>query len=623
MITSVLVANRGEIARRIFRTARDLGLSTVAVHSDVDTHQLDADFAVRLPGTAPAETYLRKDLVIAAAQAAGADAIHPGYGFLSENAEFAQAVLDAGLIWIGPPPSAMTAMASKVDARALVSSLGIPILAEVWPESLVGHADGAEGGGFPLIIKASAGGGGRGMRIVRSPEELEAALPGAKAEALNAFGDPTVFCEPYVEDAHHIEVQILADAHGTIWALGERDCSVQRRHQKVIEETPSPLVERTPGLRDKLFEAAVKAARAVGYVGAGTVEFLVSSEGFFFLEMNTRLQVEHPVTEAVTGLDLVALQIDIANGLPLPGEPPAPQGHAIEARLYAEDANFTPQAGLLHRFEIAGPIRVDSGYADGDTVSTHYDAMLAKVISHAPTREAAAAKLAGALQRAVLHGPATNRDLLVSVLRHADFLNGKAHTAFLEQQPLNPLGDPQLAALAAAISRPVGFRNVTSQPMTHSFIHNGEPLTVSFWLKRGVLEGVEGVALVQASPSEVTLDLNGVQRRFSISTYGVTVFVDSATGSVTLTKVPRFTGPATTQAPGTLAAPMPGTVTEVLVAVGDTVSAGQVLIRLEAMKMQHSVHAPTAGIVAHLGVQSGQQVDAGTPLIVLTEEEQP
>jgi propionyl-CoA carboxylase alpha chain len=619
MITSVLVANRGEIARRIFRTARDLGLSTVAVHSDVDTHQLDADAAVRLPGTSPAETYLRGDLIIAAALAAGADAIHPGYGFLSENAEFARAVLDAGLNWIGPPPSAMTAMASKVDARALVSALGIPILGEVNPESPTGSTEAS----FPLIIKASAGGGGRGMRIVRSPEELEAALPVAKAEAQNAFGDPTVFCEPYVEDAHHIEVQILADAHGTIWALGERDCSVQRRHQKVIEESPSPLVERTPGLRDKLFEAAVKAARAVGYVGAGTVEFLVSGEGFFFLEMNTRLQVEHPVTEAVTGLDLVALQFDVANGLPLPSEPPAPKGHAIEARLYAEDSSFTPHSGLLHRFEIAGPVRVDSGYASGDTVSTHYDAMLAKVISHAPTREAAAAKLAGALQRAVLHGPSTNRDLLVRVLRHPDFLNGKAHTAFLEQTVLEPLGDPHLAALAAALSRPMGFRNVTSQPMAHSYLFEGEPLTVSFRLRRGVLEGVEGVALVHASPSEATIDIGGVQRRFSVTTYGDTVYVDSATGSVTLTKVPRFTDPATTQAPGTLAAPMPGTVTEVLVATGDTVTAGQVLIRLEAMKMQHSVHAPVAGVVAHLEVHSGQQVDAGTPLIVLTEEEQP
>jgi propionyl-CoA carboxylase alpha chain len=296
VITSLLVANRGEIARRIFRTCRDAGIRTVAVYSDPDAssaHALEADLGVPLPGATPSETYLRGDLIIEAAQAAGANAVHPGYGFLSENAGFAQAVQEAGLIWVGPPPAAMRAMASKVEARRLVSGIGVPIL-----------ADGSNS--YPLIIKASAGGGGRGMRIVRTPQELPAALEQAKAEAESAFGDGAVFTEPYLESAHHIEVQILADTHGTTWALGERECSLQRRHQKVIEETPSPLVERTPGLRARLFEAAIAAAKAVSYTGTGTVEFLVQGNDFYFLEMNTRLQVEHPVTEAVFDLDLVA-----------------------------------------------------------------------------------------------------------------------------------------------------------------------------------------------------------------------------------------------------------------------------------------------------------------------------
>ncbi len=607
MITSVLVANRGEIARRIFRTAHDAGLRTVAVHSDVDTHQRYADLAVHLKGTSPAETYLNQELVIEAAKSAGANAIHPGYGFLSENADFAKAVQDAGLIWIGPPPQAIEAMASKVQARELAVRLGIPVL------------EGTDR--YPLLVKASAGGGGRGMRIVRSPDELGEALTLAKAEALNAFGDATVFCEPYIEDAHHIEVQVLADAHGTVWALGERECSIQRRHQKVIEESPSPLLQRFPGLRDKLFEAAREAARAVGYVSAGTVEFLVPADGsgFYFLEMNTRLQVEHPVTEAVTGLDLVALQFDIANGLALPPEPPAPQGHAIEARLYAEDAAFTPQAGPLQRFEVTGPVRLDSGYDSGDVVSTHYDAMLAKVISHAPTRTAAAAKLAGALERAVLHGPATNRDLLVSVLRDPVFLDGRAHTSFLEQQQFPATAHVKHAALAAALSRPAGFRNVVSQPITHAYLGpDGAQIDVVFQLSRGLLD-TDGIELIRKHPSEVVLAISGVQNRYLISTYGDVVFVDSAQGSVTLRKVPKFTEPTETQAPGTLSAPMPGPVTEVLVSEGDKVHAGQPLLRLEAMKMQHSVTAPAAGTVTQLTVQAGQQIDAGTPLIVITE----
>src|SRR5215472_14842216 len=355
VLTRVLVANRGEIARRVFRTCRDLGLSTVAVYSDADArlpHVAEADSAVRLPGAAAAETYLRADLLVAASLRAGADAVHPGYGFLSENAAFARAVQDAGLTWVGPPPAAIEAMGSKIRSKALMAAAGLPVLAELDPDALT-EAD------LPVLIKASAGGGGRGMRIVRSLAALPAELAAARSEAASAFGDPTVFCEPYIEAGRHVEVQIVADDAGTIWTIGERECSVQRRHQKVIEEAPSPLVQSVPGMRERLLAAAREAAAAVGYRSAGTVEFLAGETGrFFFLEMNTRLQVEHPVTECTTGLDLVALQLQIAEGRPLPGpEPPPVRGHAIEARLYAEDpaAGWQPQSGTLHRLELPGP----------------------------------------------------------------------------------------------------------------------------------------------------------------------------------------------------------------------------------------------------------------------------
>ncbi|WP_328989593.1 acetyl/propionyl-CoA carboxylase subunit alpha [Kribbella sp. NBC_01245] len=350
MITSVLVANRGEIARRIFRTARELGLECVAVYSTADAaspHVFEADAAVHLAGNSPSETYLRGELLIEAARKTGADAIHPGYGFLSENAEFARAVIEAGLTWIGPTPESIESMGSKVESKKLMAAAGVPVLAEL---SEVGADD------LPVLVKASAGGGGRGMRVVRRLEDLASELEAAEAEALSAFGDGTVFCEPYLATGRHIEVQVLADSYGTVWAVGERECSIQRRHQKVVEEAPSPLVSRLPAMRSALFDAAQKAAAAIGYVGAGTVEFLADDDGrFFFLEMNTRLQVEHPVTELTTGLDLVALQLSIADGAALPPEPPLATGHAIEVRLYAEDPanDWQPQSGVLHRFRLA------------------------------------------------------------------------------------------------------------------------------------------------------------------------------------------------------------------------------------------------------------------------------
>ncbi|MCW2613959.1 MAG: ATP-grasp protein, partial [Frankiales bacterium] len=466
---TLLVANRGEIARRVFRTARATGLSTVAVFSDADAHApfvREADTAVRLPGSSPADTYLRGDLVIAAALSAGADAVHPGYGFLSEDASFAQAVLDAGLTWVGPPVAAIRAMGSKLAAKALMAGAGVPCLPGV---DATGMSDddllaAGEGIGYPVLVKASAGGGGRGMRIVATPDALLDAVDSAGREAASAFGDGTVFLERYVERPRHVEVQVMADAHGTCVALFERDCSVQRRHQKVLEEAPSPAVD--DALRARLCEAAVAAARAVGYTGAGTVEFVVAPDGTpAFLEMNTRLQVEHPVTELVTSLDLVELQLLVAQGLPLPAHVSQARltGHAVEARLYAEDATrgFLPSTGTLARFRVPAVegVRVDSGVEDGSVVGVHYDAMLAKVVAHGATRELASARLAAALAGAQLHGVTTNRDLLVRVLRSPAWLSGDVDTSFLERHDPAELGRPlvdghglRLHAAAAALA---------------------------------------------------------------------------------------------------------------------------------------------------------------------------
>ncbi|HSA41223.1 MAG TPA: biotin carboxylase N-terminal domain-containing protein, partial [Mycobacterium sp.] len=401
MISKVLVANRGEIARRVFRTCRRLGLGTVAVYTDPDTgepHVAEADTRVRLDDI---RGYLDVDALIEAARASGADAIHPGYGFLSENADFANAVTAAGLAWIGPPAAAVTAMGSKIEAKKMMAAAGVPVLAELDPATVTADQ-------LPVLVKASAGGGGRGMRVVTELGALAEEVAAAGREAASAFGDPTVFCERYLPTGHHVEVQVLADTHGTVWAVGERECSIQRRHQKVIEEAPSPLVERIDGMRERLFQAARLAAEAIGYTGAGTVEFLADDDGeFFFLEMNTRLQVEHPVTEATTGLDLVELQIQVADGERLPSQPPAARGHSIEARLYAEDPaqHWQPQAGTVEHFEVPAAatefhstgrteIRLDSGIVTGSAVSIHYDPMLAKVISYAPTRRTAALLLA-------------------------------------------------------------------------------------------------------------------------------------------------------------------------------------------------------------------------------------
>ncbi|MFD0148440.1 biotin carboxylase N-terminal domain-containing protein [Streptomyces sp. NPDC127132] len=616
MISTVLVANRGEIACRVFRTCRELGISTVAVYSDADAdalHVREADAAVRLPGAAPSETYLRGDLVVKAALAAGADAVHPGYGFLSENAGFARAVTDAGLVWIGPPPEAIEAMASKTRAKEL---LGVEPLTDVTASDL------------PVLVKAAAGGGGRGMRIVRELSTLPEELRAASAEAASAFGDGEVFVEPYVENGRHVEVQLLCDTHGTVWALGTRDCSLQRRHQKVVEEAPAPGLPAA--LEASLLDTAVRAAKAVGYVGAGTVEFLVKDGRAHFLEMNTRLQVEHPVTEEVYGVDLVALQLAVAEGRELPPEPPAPRGHAIEARLYAEDParEWAPQTGVLHRFEVPreGRVRVDTGYVSGDAVGVHYDPMLAKVVVHAPTRAEAARKLAHALERARIHGPATNRELLVASLRHAEYASVRSLDTGFYERNLTALTAPaegeEYAATAAALAEASAnrsrfggsWRNVPSQDQTRTYGDHEIRYRPS---RAGGYEvtAPEGIRVVSAAPDRVRLEVAGVVRDFDVAPYGDTVHV----GPYRLTLRPRFPDPADQREPGSLLAPMPGTVVRVAdgLAVGDRVAAGQPLLWLEAMKMEHRVTAPASGTLTALHAAPGRQVEVGALLAVV------
>ena len=643
-IRRLFIANRGEIARRVIRTCRSLGISPIAAFSTVDSGGAwvaEADAAVELPGAASADTYLRADLLVDAARRAGADAVHPGYGFLAEDAAFAQAVLDAGLVWVGPPPAAIASMGSKVDAKALVAAAGVPVLPSWAPGEVPADAR------YPLLVKAAHGGGGRGMRVVRAPGELADAVAAAEREAAASFGNGLVFVERWLERSRHVEVQVLADRHGSVVAVGERDCSVQRRHQKIVEEAPAAIPDP---LRQRLFDAAVAAARSVGYVGAGTVEFLVSADEDAggepaFLEMNTRLQVEHTVTEAVTGLDLVALQLSIAEGDPLPFDAPPPvRGHAIEARLYAEDpdprgtppgtpgalsAGWRPSTGTLHRIAVPGGVRVDAGVVDGDAVSAHYDPLLAKVVAHGPSRPAAARKLAAALAGASLHGLVTNRDLLVRVLRSDGFAAGP-HTGFLDEQPalLAPLAGPAevaTAALVAALagsarrrasapvqrSVPAGWRNNPSQPATATYAGPDGDVAVSY--------RPAPVTVVSATPDTVVLVADGVRVAYRVHTVGPMSYVDGPGWAVALGEVDPLPEPVAALPAGSLTAPMPGQVVAVRVAKGDRVSAGQQLLALEAMKMEHPVLAPTDGVLAELRVTTGSQVDAGDVLAVIEE----
>jgi propionyl-CoA carboxylase alpha chain len=666
VITRLLVANRGEIACRVFRTCRDLGIETVAVHSDADAGMpfvADADAAVRLPGSTPAETYLRGDLVIEAALKSGADAIHPGYGFLSENAAFAQQVIDAGLTWVGPAPDSIERMGSKIESKKLMEAAGVPVLGEFTPETAAAED-------LPVLVKASAGGGGRGMRIVRELDKLAGEIEKAQAEAASAFGDGTVFVERYIQSGRHIEVQVLGTADGAI-VFGERDCSVQRRHQKVIEEAPAPALP--DATRKSLHEAAKAAAEAIDYRGAGTVEFLydVAKDRFYFLEMNTRLQVEHPVTEAVYGVDLVALQLAVAEGRSpdtfpelVEGEVPQPKGHAIEVRLYAEDpaAGYQPQSGTISRFEVPGVvsefattsygIRLDSGVGSGDEIGTFYDAMIAKVIVWAPSRDQGLRQLAGALARAEIHGLRTNRDLLVNLLRDPVVLDARMDTTWLDGADLSVLGAAPggeltvpLSGFAAAIALaerarlaarvqsriPAAFRNVVAQPQETVFLFStgstNEPaeLPVRWYGGRSFSSAdLEDVTVVEAGPNQVVLETGGVRRTFVVRVAGdhgsEAVDVESPLGHVALKRKPRFIDPATQVAAGSLLAPMPGSVVTVHAHVGDAVAEGQPILVMEAMKMQHTIAAPYSGTVTELAASTGQQVEAGAVLAVVTPD---
>ena len=670
-IRKLLAANRGEIASRVFRTCRAMDIACVAVYSDADAglpFVSDADESVHLPGNTPAETYLQAGLLIEAARRTGADAIHPGYGFLSENAGFARQCAAAGITFVGPTPEAIDAMGSKTAAKDLMRAAGVPVL----PGAVFGSEQEPDAGqlkaaaaeiGYPVLVKAAFGGGGRGMRIVTGTGDLVEAVASARREAAAAFGNGTVFLERFVESPRHIEVQIVGDQAGTVVHLFERECSIQRRYQKIIEEAPSPVVDDT--LRARLCQAAVTAGQAIGYVGAGTVEFVLDAAGgFYFLEVNTRLQVEHPVTELITGIDLVKLQLQIAAGAPIPDEVSQARisGHAIEARLYAEDAaaGYLPTSGEVHTFEFTGAdftgtgftgtggLRIDAGFASGTRVSTFYDSMLAKVIAHGATRDDARRLLASSLARARLHGVTTNRDLLVAVLREDEFAAGAIDTGYLERHPYDKLvparGDDARAvhALAAALAGqaarrrqapvlaglPSGFRNNPSAPQTASYEENGTAVEVTYRFDRDGLtaavagRAVPGATLLSATPTQVDLVCAGVRRLVDVTRIGATAYVDSALGHDALTEVERFPDPSAAAHAGSLLAPMPGTVVRVAAAVGDRVEAGATILTIEAMKMEHAIRTPAAGVVIELPVTVGTQVDSGTVLVVVEEEEQ-
>ncbi|MGE0218554.1 acetyl/propionyl/methylcrotonyl-CoA carboxylase subunit alpha [Mycolicibacterium sp.] len=657
-ISTLLIANRGEIASRIIRTARAMDIGTVALYSDADRdapYVGQADESVRLPGTAPAETYLRVDKVLAAAQRTGAQAIHPGYGFLSENAEFASACAREGIIFVGPSPAAITAMGSKIAAKDLMRAAGVPVLPGVTIENdeqqdLDRLRAAAAEIGFPILVKAAFGGGGRGMRIVRREDELVEAVSGARREAASAFGDGTVFLEKFVESPRHIEVQIFGDSHGTVVHLGERECSIQRRYQKIIEEAPSTAVDET--LRDELGRAAVAAGKALAYEGAGTVEFVMAPDGaFYFLEVNTRLQVEHPVTELVTGIDLVRAQLLVAAGHPLPTEMlhTTPRGHAVEVRLYAEDvaAGFIPVAGTLETLEFPDfdGVRVDAGFRSGSTVSTFYDPMLAKVIGLGADRAEACARVARALTETRIHGVTTNRDLLVAILREPSFLAGDIDTGYLERfdpvqltaaatSPDTVRTHALAAALAAQAGRraqtpvlpglPSGWRTVVSQDQVTAFVVGEDTVEVRYRFERGTLSASVGdwqphVRILSSSAGHLDAEIDGVRRMFRVKACGSVYFVDSSLGSSTLAEVNRFPDPNGMAEAGSLLAPMPGSVVRVEVAEGTAVTAGTTIVVLEAMKMEHTVRAPADGVVASVVVTVGAQVESGQVLAVVAD----
>ena len=638
--TTLLVANRGEIACRIFRSARAMGLRCVAVYVDADAaspHVADADEALRLP-----DSYLDGEAILAAARSCGADAIHPGYGFLAENGGFAAEVIAAGLCWVGPSPESIRRMGDKLEAKALADEAGVPTL----PGSADLSAFAAVG--FPLLVKAAAGGGGKGMRVVAGPDELADAIAAARREALGAFGDDRVFLERYVTRARHIEIQLLGDAHGTLVHLGERECSIQRRHQKILEESPSPRLDAA--LRERMGEAALRLGRALGYQSTGTVEFLLddTTGEFFFLEVNTRLQVEHPVTEAVVGLDLVREQLRIARGEPLGyvQHDLRFNGAAIEARLYAEDpaAGFLPANGTLIAFEPADEpaVRWDAGVVPGSVVGTDFDPMLAKVIAHAPTRREAIQRLASALERLHLGGVTTNRDFLVATLRTAQFLAGETTTDFIdavgparraEPSEADLLRTAQLLALwiqagnrAAATTlgnAPSGWRNSRMPEQRVVLLHGERDLEIRYRMQRDgrFRLGEKSYARIHAvDGSSIDIEIDGRRCRARIARAADRLVVSGPWGNLELLEKPLFVLPGAALAAGGCVAPMPGKVLEVRVKVGARVRAGETVIVLEAMKMEHPMKAAEDGVVSEIRVLQGEQVQAGTVLLIVEPE---
>jgi acetyl-CoA/propionyl-CoA carboxylase biotin carboxyl carrier protein len=618
VVDPVLVANRGEIAVRVARTVHELGLRSAAVHTDVDAAALHvdaADVAVRI------DSYLDGAQVIAAAHRVGARAIHPGYGFLSENAAFAQQVTEAGLTWIGPPPEAIELMGDKARAKILARDAGVPVVPGIEGDDVGLDELRAFTGehGFPVVIKAVAGGGGKGMRVVRDAQELEPALDAARREAQNAFGDQRVLVERYLERPRHIEVQVLADTHGTVVHFGERECSLQRRHQKVVEEAPSPVVDTQ--LRQRMGDAAVQLAKACGYVGAGTVEFIATGDAgdFFFLEMNTRLQVEHPVTELVYGVDLVEQQLRIAAGERLKVERTDPRGHAVEARLYAEDpANgFLPATGTIVHYREPEGVRVDTGIRAGSEVTTSYDPMLAKVIAHGPDRPTALRRLDRALADLELLGVATNAAFTRDLIRREDVARGDQDTGLLERVledlTKEPPEDLLPVAAVAAYLRDTADATTTPGPWRRTF---------------------EGGVDARVTPTTVRVDdrewewsararrvaLDGVSRPYAWAVEDDAVYV-ARDGHHLAARTERKQRTGAGALAGSLEAPMPGTVLLVHVANGDTVDAGDVLLVIESMKMELAITAPTAGTVEGLELKVGDRVTQKQPLVAVTEAE--
>ena len=640
MIDTLLVANRGEIACRVMRTAKAMGIRTVAVHSAIDAnarHVREADMAVNLGGAKPGESYLLIDKIIAAAKASGAQAIHPGYGFLSENAGFARAIEQAGLIFLGPPASAIDAMGSKSAAKSLMEAAGVPLVPGYHGEAqdLDTFREAAARIGYPVLLKAAAGGGGKGMKVAESEAQLAETLESAQREAQSAFGDSRMLVEKYVLKPRHVEIQVFADQHGNCLYLNERDCSIQRRHQKVVEEAPAPGL--SPELRRAMGEAAVKAAQAIGYVGAGTVEFLLDERGdFFFMEMNTRLQVEHPVTEAITGLDLVAWQIRVARGEPLPiSQAQVPlNGHAIEVRLYAEDPDhdFLPATGTLALYREAANSdgrRIDSGVAEGDSVSPFYDPMLGKLIAWGENREQARLRLLAMLDETLFGGVKTNLAFLRRILAHPAFAAAELDTGFIprhQQQLLPAPGELpeafwQLAADTWVQSEsPLQRADDSHSPWAaRSGWRAGGAAEIELHLSsQGESRKVRASNQACLQGEELLADIDGTRQRLRAIRQGETLHLQ---WQGELYAVSRFDPIAAAEAShaqhGGLSAPMNGSIVRVLVEPGQTVEAGTALVVLEAMKMEHSIRAPEAGTVKALYCREGEMVSEAAVLVEL------